>query len=253
MSKKTLDVLEEEVLLELRGDWDSMSRQQQIDYVSGLRSEKLKAQYKPHIKREDGSNATEQGGGGNRFVSLRDRLKSLAKAKQADVDTKRKLEQDKEDRARNDAKEKDTAARSQAEKDGEVGHKREIEKIKAKGEVELEREKIRASAKAEAGDGKKVGTKTKEANKLGKGGEEVLKKGSDFKGAKSDADSVSGDAEADRKVVSDLENLSKMVQEAKDKGEKAPHFDLCQISIPGTNLFCGENKGIDRDEMPQSR
>jgi len=30
-----------------------------------------------------------------------------------------------------------------------------------------------------------------------------------------------------------------------------PSYDLCTVSIPGTNLFCGGNKEIPREEMPQ--
>jgi hypothetical protein len=52
-------------------------------------------------------------------------------------------------------------------------------------------------------------------------------------------------------VVSILEKLKKMSDEAKDKGLKAPNFDLCQVSVPGTNLFCEANKGIPRAKMPQ--
>lgn len=30
-----------------------------------------------------------------------------------------------------------------------------------------------------------------------------------------------------------------------------PSYDLCAVSVPGTNLFCGGNKEIPRDQMPQ--
>lgn len=52
-------------------------------------------------------------------------------------------------------------------------------------------------------------------------------------------------------VATRIEDLARMGQEAKAKGEDAPNFNLCQVSIPGTNLFCGEHKGIPRAEMPQ--
>ena len=35
------------------------------------------------------------------------------------------------------------------------------------------------------------------------------------------------------------------------KKNQEPTFNLCSISIPGTNLFCDGNKGITRDKMPQ--
>jgi hypothetical protein len=54
-----------------------------------------------------------------------------------------------------------------------------------------------------------------------------------------------------QQVATRISDLAKMGQEAKAKGENAPNFNLCQVSIPGTNLFCGDNKGIPRAEMPQ--
>jgi hypothetical protein len=48
-----------------------------------------------------------------------------------------------------------------------------------------------------------------------------------------------------------LDKLSEMVEEAKAKGEAAPTFDLCKVSVPKTNLFCAEGKGIPRAKMPQ--
>lgn len=54
-----------------------------------------------------------------------------------------------------------------------------------------------------------------------------------------------------QQVATRIDDLAKMGEEAKAKGEKAPNFNLCQVSIPGTNLFCGDNKGIPRSEMPQ--
>lgn len=70
-------------------------------------------------------------------------------------------------------------------------------------------------------------------------------------GPKDDADSLSGDAHADREVVALLDKLKEMTDEAQAKGEKAPDYDLCQVSIPGTNLFCAVNKDIPRAQMPQ--
>ena len=32
---------------------------------------------------------------------------------------------------------------------------------------------------------------------------------------------------------------------------KPPNFNLCKVSIPGTNLYCDGNKNIPRDQMPQ--
>jgi hypothetical protein len=48
-----------------------------------------------------------------------------------------------------------------------------------------------------------------------------------------------------------LDELARIANEAKEAGEKAPNYDLCLVSVPGTNLFCAESKGIPRIEMPQ--
>lgn len=52
-------------------------------------------------------------------------------------------------------------------------------------------------------------------------------------------------------VTTLLDKLSAYVAQAKADGKKAPNFDLCGISVPGTNLFCTESKGIPRAQMPQ--
>ncbi len=57
-----------------------------------------------------------------------------------------------------------------------------------------------------------------------------------------------GSAKAAHKLI---QELHKNAQKAsKDKGE-AKNFDLCKVTVPGTNLFCGENKGVSRINMPQ--
>lgn len=48
-----------------------------------------------------------------------------------------------------------------------------------------------------------------------------------------------------------IDKLAQLGAEAKEKGENAPNFNLCKVSIPGTNLYCDGNKGIPREEMPQ--
>ena len=48
-----------------------------------------------------------------------------------------------------------------------------------------------------------------------------------------------------------VDRMYEFTQEAQAKGEKAPNLDLCSVSVPGTNLFCGDNIGIERAEMPQ--
>jgi hypothetical protein len=48
-----------------------------------------------------------------------------------------------------------------------------------------------------------------------------------------------------------LDKLANIANEAKARGEKAPLYDLCKISVPDTNIFCAGNKGINRINMPQ--
>ena len=48
-----------------------------------------------------------------------------------------------------------------------------------------------------------------------------------------------------------LDEMARIANEAKAAGEKAPNYDLCLVTVPNTNLFCAESKGIPRIEMPQ--
>lgn len=57
--------------------------------------------------------------------------------------------------------------------------------------------------------------------------------------------------ERPEQAVTLLNKLADIGAEAKAKGEKAPMYDLCKVSITGTNLFCADNVNIPRSEMPQ--
>lgn len=48
-----------------------------------------------------------------------------------------------------------------------------------------------------------------------------------------------------------LDKLSEMVEKAKAEGKDAKPFNLCLVSVPGTNVFCIGNKKIPRVRMPQ--
>jgi predicted ABC-type ATPase len=54
-----------------------------------------------------------------------------------------------------------------------------------------------------------------------------------------------------RTVSTLLDELDRRVKEAIEKGEDAPNINICDISVPKTNLFCAESKGIPRNQMPQ--
>jgi hypothetical protein len=75
------------------------------------------------------------------------------------------------------------------------------------------------------------------------------------KGPKLDVDKQSHIKDIPQKfrsmVSMKIDQLAKAAAEAKAAGEKAPNFNLCDITIPGTNLYCKGNKGIPREDMPQ--
>ena len=52
-------------------------------------------------------------------------------------------------------------------------------------------------------------------------------------------------------VATLLDKLKAIVDDARSKGEAAPNYNLCQVSVPDTNLFCTESKNIPRNHMPQ--
>lgn len=62
---------------------------------------------------------------------------------------------------------------------------------------------------------------------------------------------VSDDPKTEAEVSMKLTELARVANEAREKGEKAPDFNLCEITIPNTNLFCEDNKDVPRAEMPQ--
>jgi len=53
------------------------------------------------------------------------------------------------------------------------------------------------------------------------------------------------------KFNTDIAKVAQQVADAKAKGEPAPNINLCDVTVPGTNLYCDDNLGIPRDEMPQ--
>jgi hypothetical protein len=54
-----------------------------------------------------------------------------------------------------------------------------------------------------------------------------------------------------RQVSTLVDDLAAMVEDARKKGKSAPIYDLCRVTVKGTNLFCVESKGIPRIRMPQ--
>jgi hypothetical protein len=48
-----------------------------------------------------------------------------------------------------------------------------------------------------------------------------------------------------------VKDLHRYAIAAQKRGEQAPNLDLCKVSVPKTNLFCGKSLGIQRVDMPQ--
>ena len=48
-----------------------------------------------------------------------------------------------------------------------------------------------------------------------------------------------------------IDYLQSEAKKAAAAGKEAKGFNLCKVTVPGTNLFCGGNKGIERAGMPQ--
>src|SRR5215831_13788726 len=54
-----------------------------------------------------------------------------------------------------------------------------------------------------------------------------------------------------KKVSTLIHVLGKEAERMQKQGKDAPVFNLCDVSVSGTNLFCAESKGIPRIKMPQ--
>ena len=52
-------------------------------------------------------------------------------------------------------------------------------------------------------------------------------------------------------VSTAVDKLGAVAQQWKKLGGTVPTFDLCNVTVEGTNLFCAESKGIPRAKMPQ--
>ena len=56
---------------------------------------------------------------------------------------------------------------------------------------------------------------------------------------------------SERQVSVLLDRMLEVYNDAKAKGEEAPNYNLCNVTVEGTNLFCTESKNINRIHMPQ--
>jgi len=73
-----------------------------------------------------------------------------------------------------------------------------------------------------------------------------------------DADAFSGKSDIgkinkkqQREISMKIDKLAELSQQARAAGKNPPNYNLCDITVPGTNLYCDGNKGIKREDMPQ--
>lgn len=52
-------------------------------------------------------------------------------------------------------------------------------------------------------------------------------------------------------VATLVDKLASVARQMAAEGKKAPTYDLCNVSVSGTNLFCAGNQGYSRIQMPQ--
>ncbi len=57
--------------------------------------------------------------------------------------------------------------------------------------------------------------------------------------------------EKPKQVVTLIHEIRKIVKEAQASGEAVKVYDLCRVSVKGTNIFCRDNMDIPRSAMPQ--
>jgi hypothetical protein len=67
----------------------------------------------------------------------------------------------------------------------------------------------------------------------------------------SDSDITKIDEKLRLQISTKLDGVYEKIKAAKDAGEEVPNYNLCKVTIPGTNLYCDDNQGIPRDQMPQ--
>lgn len=139
----------------------------------------------------------------------------------------------------------------------------EVEKAKAANNGELPKgekdtkQKPTETPKDEKPKGQKVSasdlkTSAEKGGKNDEPGVDINKLKSLMPGAKFDRKPLSAVTPIERQKISmKIDDLAKAGAEAKAKGEKAPNYNLCQVTVPGTNLYCDGNKGIPRADMPQ--
>ena len=117
------------------------------------------------------------------------------------------------------------------------------------------KDRVGAEWGSDKGDGKKKDKKSKEdePKQAGLGGGWDKHDGPD-----SPDDVVGSDPERESVIVQGIKQMADKNRE-RDFGDQEKTIEvggeettnLCDVTVPGTNLFCADNKGIPRKEMPQ--
>ena len=117
------------------------------------------------------------------------------------------------------------------------------------------KDRVGAEWGSDKGDGKKKDKKSKEdkPKQAGLGGGWDKHDGPD-----SADDAVGSDPEKESVIVQGIKQMADKNRE-RDFGDQEKTIEvggeettnLCDVTVPGTNLFCADNKGIPRAEMPQ--
>lgn len=139
---------------------------------------------------------------------------------------------------------KDVFGEDEAKQKAEKYARGELTRSQAKSEKE---EKKRAEIKITAKKAKEQGKRI-----------DVKKADPDFDGPESEEGALGNNPQTEKRIATYMDRIAQAIVQKQASGmsrkdaEKAvPQFDLCKVTVPGTNLYCEEDLGIKRENMPQ--
>jgi hypothetical protein len=104
---------------------------------------------------------------------------------------------------------------------------------------------------ADKGPGKGAGSGKGESAPTGYDPKKVVRTGDINEALRLIAEGKDVELETPEQVHTLIDKLHAEVQKMAEKGDKAPNYNLCKVTVAGTSLFCAESKGIARIDMPQ--
>lgn len=139
---------------------------------------------------------------------------------------------------------KEVFGEPEAKERAEKYAKGELTRSEVKAEKGLKKqENIRTAAKKARASGKAIPAKTADP---------------DFDGPDSKEGALGSSPETEKKVATYMDRIAQSMAnmvaggKSRSEAEKAiPEFDLCTVTVPGTNLYCEDDLGIKRNDMPQ--